>query len=321
MKYLKKQMIYSLLVVAGAVFGVSPSNAADVPSKANVKMTVTASVADGKRMPEINPEDVVVQRGKQRLRVTGMVPAQGVHAGLDLFIVIDDASTPTLGAQLDDLRKFINAQPSTTAVGVGYMRNATVQVAQDLTTDHAKAANALRLPLGYPGAYGSPYLSVVDLMKRWPERHNRREVVMITDGIDRAGRNFGLRRGLTPNSDIDSASAVAQRTGTMIHTIYAPGVGRAHRNYWEATSGQMDMARLSDQTGGESFYLGLQDPVSFSPYLDQLQKILDNQYLLSFSAVPEKKPGLQRVKLSTPIAGVELNSHDAVWVPASRQAE
>jgi hypothetical protein len=321
MKYLKKQMIYSLLVVAGAVLGVSPSNAADVPSRANVKMTVTASVADGKNMPNINPQDVVVQRGKQRLRVTGMVPAQGVHAGLDLFIVIDDASTSSLGAQLDDLRKFINAQPSTTAVGVGYMRNATVQVAQDLTTNHAKAANALRLPLGYPGAYGSPYLSAVDLMKRWPDSHNRREIVMITDGIDRAGRNFGLRRGLTVNSDVDSASAVAQRTGTIIHTIYAPGTGRSHRNYWEATSGQMDMARLSDQTGGESFYLGLQNPVSFSPYLDQLQKILDNQYLLSFSIAPEKKPGLQRVKLSTPIAGVELSSHDSVWVPALKQAE
>jgi hypothetical protein len=321
MKDLKKQMIYSLLVMAGMAFGVSPSNAADMPSKANAKMTVTASVADGRRMPAINPEDVVVQRGKQRLRVTGMVPAQGVHAGLDLFILIDDASSTSLGVQLDDLRKFINAQPSTTAVGVGYMRNATVQVAQDLTTDHAKAAGALRLPLGYPGAYGSPYLSAVDLMKRWPERHNRREVVMITDGIDRAGRTLGGRRGLSLNSDVDSASTVAQRTGTIIHTIYAPGTGRFHRNYWQATSGQMDMARLSDQTGGESFYLGLQDPVSFSPYLDQLQRILDNQYLLSFSAVPEKKPGLQRVKLSTPIAGVELSSHDAVWVPASRQAE
>jgi hypothetical protein len=149
MKYLKKRMTYSLLVVAGAVLSVSPSNAADVPSKANVKMTVTASVADGKRTPDINPEDVVVLRGKQRLRVTGPVPAQGAHAGLDLFILIDDASTSSLGAQLDDLRKFINAQPSTTAVGVGYMRNATVQVAQDLTIDHAKAASALRLRLDF----------------------------------------------------------------------------------------------------------------------------------------------------------------------------
>jgi hypothetical protein len=321
MKYLKKQMTYSLLVVAGAVLGVSPSNAADVPSRTSVKMTVTASVADGKRTPDINPEDVVVQRGKQRLRVTGMVPAQGAHAGLDLFILIDDASTSSLGAQFDDLRKFINAQPSTTAVGVGYMRNATVQVAQDLTIDHVKAVSALRLPLGYAGAYGSPYLSAVDLMKRWPDHHNRREIVMITDGIDSTGRGFGLWRGLRVNSHVDSASAVAQRTGTIIHTIYTPGTGRSHRNYWEATSGQMDIARLADQTGGESSYLGLQDPISFAPYLDQLQKILDNQYLLSFSIVPGKKPGLQRVKLSTPIAGVELSSHDSVWVPALKQAE
>jgi hypothetical protein len=83
----------------------------------------------------------------------------------------------------------------------------------------------------------------------------------------------------------------------------------------------MDMARLSDETGGKSFYLGLEDPVSYSPYLDKLQEILDNQYLLSFSAVPEKKSGLQRVKLSTPIVGVVLSSHDGVWVPALRQAE
>ena len=321
MKDLKKKWLYSLLVTAGMLFDASASRAADMSSTATVKMTVTASVADGKRMPDINREDVVVQRGKQRLRVTGLVPAQGAHAGLDLFIVIDDGSNSALGNQLEDLRTFINTQPSTTLVGVGYMRNATVQVLQDLTIDHAKAANALRLPFGYSGAYGSPYLSVIDLMKRWPDTRNRHEVVMITDGVDRARRNTGWGPGLTRNSDVDSASEVAQRTGTIIHTIYAPGTGRSHRNFWQATSGQMHMARLSDQTGGESFYLGLQSPVSFLPYLDQLQKILDNQYLLSFSAAPQKKPGLQRVKLSTPIAGVELSSHDAVWVPASRQAE
>ena len=77
------------------------------------------------------------------------------------------------------------------------------------------------------------------------------------------------------------------RTGTIIHTIYAPGVGRYRRNYWEATSGQMGIAKLSDVSGGESFFLGLETPVSFTPYLDQLQKILDNQYLLTFPPSPE----------------------------------
>jgi hypothetical protein len=282
-----------------------------------VKMTVTANVASDKRMPEINQQDVFVKQGKERLRVTEWFPAQGDRAGLDLFILIDDASDARLGSHLEDLRTFINAQPSTTSVGVGYMRNATVQIVQDFTTDHAAAAKALRLPLGSAGAYGSPYLSVIDLMTRWPANQNRREVVMVTDGIDRARRGM-FWRGLNVNPDVDSASDVAMRTGTIIHTIYAPGVGRLYRNYWEATNGQLGIAKLSDVTGGESFFLGLQSPVSFAPYLDQLQKILDNQYLLSFSAKPDKKAGLQFVTLSTEVAGVEFAAADAIWVPAAK---
>jgi hypothetical protein len=39
--------------------------------------------------------------------------------------------------------------------------------------------------------------------------------------------------------------------------------------------------------------------VSFRAYLDDLQKVLDNRYLLSFSAKPSTKAGLQYVRLST----------------------
>jgi hypothetical protein len=86
------------------------------------------------------------------------------------------------------------------------MRNASVQIVQNFTNDHAAAAKALRLPLGSAGAYGSPYLSAIDLMKRWPETQNRREVVMVTDGINRA-RGGPRWRGLSNNPDVDSATA------------------------------------------------------------------------------------------------------------------
>jgi hypothetical protein len=311
-------MLCSALTTA-TMFVTAQSALAQQPATSTVpvRIAVTANVASEKRMPQINPEDVVVKQGKQRLQVTEWIPAQGDRAGLDLFILIDDATSPRLGSNLDDLRTFINAQPPTTSVGVGYMRNATVQVVQNLTTDHAAAASVLRLPLGSAGAYGSPYLSVIDLMKHWPYTQNRREVVMITDGIDRAlGGPRG--RGLNNNPDVDSASAVAMRTGTIIHSIYAPGSGHSHRNYWEATNGQMAIAKLSDITGGESFFLGLQSAVSFKPYLDDLQKVLDNRYWLSFSAKAGTKPGLQYVTLSTEVAGVEFSAPDAVWVPAAK---
>jgi hypothetical protein len=318
MKSRMMKTFWSVLTMVATIMSVVPLNAQDTAAATvPVKMTVTVNVANDKRMPEITQQDVVVKQGKERLKVTDWTSAQGDRAGLDLFLLIDDASDTSLGSHLDDLRAFINAQPSTTSVGVGYMSNATVQIVQNFTTDHAAAAKALRLPLGTVGAYGSPYLSVIDLMKRWPANENRREVVMVTDGIDRARRGIP-GRGLSINPDVDTAGDIAMRTGTIIHTIYNPGVGRLHRNYWEATKGQLGIAKLADVTGGESFYLGLQTPVSFTPYLDQLQKILDNQYLLTLSAHPGKKAGLQAVTLSTEVAGVEFAAPDAVWVPAAK---
>jgi len=316
MKSRISNMLCAVITMAAAIMTAAPSNAQEKgATTVPVTMTVTASVLSNKRMPDLSQRDIAVTQGKQRLQVTEWAPAQGDRAGLELFILIDDSSNPALGMRLDDLKTFINAQPSTTLIGVGYMRNATVQVVQNPTTDHTAAANSLRLPLGSTGAYGSPYLSVIDLMKRWPAGQNRREILMVTDGIDRARRGLG-RHGLYANPDIDSANQIAMRTGTMIHTIYAPGVGRLGRNYWEATNGQMGIAKLSDVTGGESFFLGLQQPVSFAPYLDQLQKVLNNQYLLSFSAQPGKKAQLQNVSINTEVAGVDLSSADAVLVPA-----
>jgi hypothetical protein len=110
--------------------------------------------------------------------------AEGDHSGLELFVLIDDASNSNLGLQLDDLGHFIQSQAATTMVGVAYMENGTAQILQNLTTDHALAAKALRLPLGVAGINGSPYFSLGDLIKRWPESCARREVLMISSGID-----------------------------------------------------------------------------------------------------------------------------------------
>jgi len=282
-----------------------------------VQMTVgLRAVGDNKRMPEINRDDIVVKQGKERLQITSWKPAQAENGGLDLFILIDDASDPVLASQYEDLRSFINTQSATTLVGVGYMRNGTVQIAQDLTNDHDQAAKALRLPMASSSAYGSPYLSVMDLMKRWPDGTNRREVVMITDGVDRF-RGGPRYRGLQPASpDVDSASRAAQRTGTTVNTIFARGVGRLGSNFWEIMNGQNGIAKLSDETGGQSYYFATQNAVSFKPYLDDLQKTLDNKYVLEFRVTQGKKSGPQYVKLSTEVAGVELNSADSVWVNA-----
>ncbi len=316
---MRKYLMRRLPIILFSVLSLVPSYAQDGNSTATtpVQMTVTLRVqGKNKRMREVNREDIIVKQGKDRLKVTGWTPVGGDRTPLDLFILVDDAARHTVSLEFGDLRQFIYSLPATTSVGVGYMRNGTVQIAQDLTTDHRRAANALRIPLGSPGVYGSPYLSVIDLMKRWPETQNRREIVMITDGIDRL-HGWPHRRGLGPISpDVDSASAVAQRTGTIIHGIYTRGVGWRGSNFWQVANGQNSIAKLAEATGGESFFLGIGEPVSFRPYLDRLQHSLGNRYRLEFNAVAGEKPGLKYVKLTTEIAGVELDSADSVWVAA-----
>jgi hypothetical protein len=308
MKWLCRIALFTV-VASGLAMAVGQDQSSDgVP----VHMVVTVETRHGSSMPDISRQDAMVRQGKDRLRTTDWVPLQGDRAGLQLFVVIDDALNTSLGSQLDDLRQFINAQPATTSVGVGYMRNGTVQVAQELTVDHTQAAKALRLPLGEPGINASPYVSLADLTKRWPETPVRREVLLITDGIDR------LWDGGTDDPYLDEAIEQVQKAGIIVFSIYSPGVGHYSHNYWRTNWGQNYLSQLSEETGGESFYFMNGAPVSFLPYLDDLSQKLGRQYLLTFLAKPGKKAGMQKVKVQTEVPNVELVAADAIWVPAAQ---
>ena len=291
---------------------------------------------DEDSMPVLHVGNIQVQQGKNALKVEQLIPARDDNAALQLFVLIDDTCDTSIGNNLSDLRDFIGAQPDSTMVGVAYMSNATVQILQNLTSDHALAVKAVRLPRGTVSAMDSPYLSLVSLAKSWPQQKARREVLMVSDGIDRlrgrgavaprpAGRYPGGLGPAAPRTiptisvDADTASIASQRYGVIVYSIYSPGIGRLGRNAWEAQLGQAGVAKIADETGGEYFALGTQNPVSFKPYLDRLQRIFSNQYFLVFRAVPGKKEGLQRVNVSTQLPNADLGSADNVWVPAAAE--
>lgn len=283
------------------------------PTGPAANLVVTVEARHGSNVPNITRDDVMVYQGRDRDKVTGWLPLQGDNAGLQLFILLDDSSNVSLGSQLEDIRQFINAQPTSTKVGIAYMQNGIARVAQDLTNDHAVAAKALRLPLGNPGASASPYFSLGDLIKRWPEGNERREILMITDGIDRF---YGSGPG---NPYVDSVTEQAQRAGVIIFGIYTPGEGHYGHSMWRMNWGQNYLSQVADETGGEAYYLGYGAPVSFAPYLEDITRKLGRQYLLTFLAKPEKKAGMQKVKLQTEVPNAELVSADRVYVPATPQ--
>jgi hypothetical protein len=273
-------------------------------------MVVTVEPHHGSEVPPVNREDVMVYEGKDRDAVTEWIPAQGDRAGLELFIMLDDGADSSLGQQLQDLRKFIDAQPASTKIGIAYMQNGTARIEQNLTSDHAQAAKALRLPMGIRGANGSPYFSLTDLIKRWPESPERREVLMASDGVDLF---YGSGDLLDPY--VDEAIQNAQRAGILVSAIYTPGVGHFGHSYWQTYWGQLYLAQLADKTGGEAYYIGFNGPpVSFAPYLEDLDHRLSHQYFLTFLAKPPKKAGWQPVKLRTEVPKVDLVSADRIYV-------
>ena len=285
---------------------------ASAPAGPAVNMVVTADARHGMNPGPVDQQDVMVYEGKTRDNVTSWVPAKGENADLELFILIDDSASASLGTQLDDIRQFISSQPSTTKVGVAYMQNGIAQIVQNLTSDHAQAAKSVRLPMGIAGVNASPYFSLEDLIKRWPAGSRRREVLMISDGID-------LYYGEDLQDPyVSHAIEQAQRAGIVIFAIYNPGAGHYAHSYWRSYWGQLYLSQVTDETGGDSYYMGFNGPaVSFVPYLDQLQHRLNNQYLLTFTAKPEKKSGLQPVRLTTELPNTELIGADHVYVPAS----
>jgi hypothetical protein len=293
-----------------------PSLYAHPPSSENgepVQMVVTAEAHDGAKIPVINSTGVMVYEGKVRDQIAEWIAAEGDHASLEFFVLIDDSSSSELSTQFGDIKKFIAEQPSTTKIGIAYMQNGIAEIAQNLTSDHDKAIKAIRLPLGYYGANASPYFSLSDLVKKWPQDSARHEVLMITNGYD---PYYGIGDLLDPY--LDAAIEDAQRGGVIVSAIYQPGAGHIGHSYWLNYWGQMYLAKLTEDTGGEAYYIGFTGPApDFNPYLKDISKRLNHQYILGFIPEPQKKGGMRPVKVKTELHNVDVIAASRVYVPAS----
>jgi hypothetical protein len=299
-----------LMLATSSLFAVTieRETATTVP----VQMTITVEPRHDKEVALLNREDVLVFQGKERLRVTNLVRCRDENGGLELFLLIDDASASTLGSQLGDLRAFIDGQPASTLIGIGYMRNGTVDILESPTTDRVKVDAALRLPFGSAGVMPSPFLSLSDLIKRWPPSTARHEVLLVTSGVDPLG-------GGIANPYLDSAIANAQRAGVTAYAIYTPRAGHFGHSFLRMNWGQNHLAQLAEETGGEAYMLGFGPPVSFEPYLKNVAEHLDHQYLVTFLIKPGNKSAFQPVRITTEIPNAEIVTADKIYVPAQNR--
>jgi hypothetical protein len=273
-----------------------------------VSVVITLEPKHGKTIPPIEAQDIQVKEAGERRPVESLRPLG--QSGMQLLLLIDDSARGTFDTEIQTLKKFLTSLPPNFEVAVAYMRNGMAQFTANWTRDHVAAANGIRVAFGPGGADVSPYDSLTDAIKKWPEnKAERREVIMISSGIE------GLGGGWTSdNPYVNAGIRSAQEAGTVVYTIYSPSVGHWGHNYWRTTWGQNFLSMLSDETGGESYMIGFGSPVSFQPFLQQIAQQWQNQYLLTFSAKPQDKPGLQPLRVSIPEKDVSIAAPDRVFV-------
>jgi hypothetical protein len=276
---LSAAFVFSLVLGGLALPAFSPLLAQDTAGKPSTIVTVEPKGKDEMAAP-VPAAAVKVKVNNKTAEVADWIAfgANATQPNLQLVLLIDDGARSSLGLHLKELQRFITQQAATTEVAVGYMRNGTAQLSGSFTTDHAQAAQTLRLPMSASGVNGSPYFSLSDLLKKWPA-HNpeeRREVVMITDGIDRYN---GLRYD-PANPYIGATIRDLIRNRILIYAIYFHNAGFADRTEEGINSGQNYLTQLCTTVGGDFFFQGFGNPVDFTPYLNQINRKLGNQYEL-----------------------------------------
>lgn len=302
---IRAALIFGALALVVGLF----ANNVFAAAPGTVNLTVTAVGKKDTSPPLVTKDDVLFFLNKDRTQVADWKHGERLY----LAVLIDDSLDSGIASQWNDLKAFLAGQPANTYVLVAYARNGTAMVAQDFTNDHELAAKALRIPVGGASAFASPYLALLDLMKRWPASADRRSILLLSSGIDYFRGGFDLR-----SPDLDSTISRAQKQNINVWTIYAPDSGHRGRGFFLASRAQSNLSELSDETGAESFYLGTGAPVTIKPYLDELSMHLSNQYLLTFNANGAAKGRLTRARVTTELGYVEFLSAPQVYLPPAK---
>jgi hypothetical protein len=283
---MKTNRIFAAATFLSLLAAVSPALAQGADT-ASAQTVITAVGKDNETPAPLRQQDLQVQVGGKSAPVTDFVPLRGERAGLELVILIDGSARSSIGTQLRDIEHFANSLPPTTSVGIAYMENGRAVFSQPLTSDKAAALKALRLPAGTSGSSASPYFCLSDLAKHWPSnnRENRREVVMITDGVDPYNLRFDPE-----NPYVQAAIEDSVRAGVIVNSIYWHDQGRYDQGLYQNNAGESLLNQVTQVTGGKAYWEGVGNPVSFAPFFDDLNRRLQNQYELGFEAPVKSKP-------------------------------
>lgn len=287
------------------------------PAGVPAQMIVTVGHHYGHVPPVLTKDDLTVTQGYKPLAVTNLIPLRGERGDLELFLLVDHCSNCEPGSKFQELSQFIRSQPRTTAVGIAYILNGQLQVGENPTTDHERAVKALNTPEGSKPA--SPFHALEALIRTWtqhaPGSYTRRAVLMISNGINPSAADK------LQDPSAEAALEAAQRAGVTVWVIYHPSADYLKTDSSKLYSGQVQLAHVADEAGGEAYFLGFGPLPSLAPFLADLADHLANQYLIEFLANPAEGEGpMHSVTVKSKIPDIEVMAPNKVFLPSAEPA-
>jgi len=290
-----RKLAFAMSLAAATLMTAAPAFAADENEGHGQAVITVLPLHDKEATPaNLSQQDLAVKINGKDSTITNWMPLRGENDRLELVLLIDSSARTSMATQLTDITKFVNSLPPTAKVAVAYMQNGAAVLTGPLSADHAQASKGLHIPGGIPGASASPYFCLSSLAQHWPSNDSgaRRVVVMITDGVDYYNPRYDPDDPYMKAAVTDSV-----RAGLVVYSIYWQNQGRFDRTGYATDAGQNLLLNVTQATGGNSYWEGYGNPVSFQPYFKDLERRLANQYEIAFTAPLKGKPQVATIKV------------------------
>jgi VWFA-related protein len=291
----------SLLLTGQFVSGQGKRDGRNRGGAKPVTIPVTIRFRETKREVEMRFVDYVLKEDGEVQTILSM--RNRIENPITLAILVQDDLVSSVSNETKGIANFVRHLPPGSRVMVGYIRTGTLDVRRKFTADLEKAAAGLRSPMGLASASPfNPFIEVIEALRRFDSQPlGRRAIIVVSDGLD---VSHGVDSS-SPGQSLDLQRAIneAQRRSVAIYSIYAPSANGSATLL--GANGQGCLERLSKETGGRAFFEGTGAPVSFDPFIKEIDASISMQIALTYlSTHPEK--GFHRLEIKPLERDVEI---------------
>jgi VWFA-related protein len=277
-------------IIAAILFGLSlvaSVSAQDGRQRGPAKpmtVPVTIRLRDSKPVEMRIVDYLLREDGEMQTILSQRTPKE---SPLTLAILFQDDLVSSVSSEARTIAEFIRNQPGGSRVMIAYIRQGSLDVRRKFTNELERVAQGVRAPLSLASASPfNPYVEIIEGLRRFDSQPlGRRAMIVISDGLD-------VSRGVDSSSpgqslDLQRAITEAQRRSVAVYSIFVPSLVSAGQNL--NLNGQSCLERLSSETGGRAFFQGTGAPVSFDPFLKEINTLFEKQIALTYLSTHTKK--------------------------------